>query len=120
EWTVQATLTSGGTSWATVTLAAHVREEIVPLSISNLETLVGRSHSMTGKVALVSGASRGLGSALVRVLALHGCTVMLNFMHNQSLAGQLCDSLAHTPGKVLLEAGDIGSMEWCQQAERRI
>ncbi len=120
ELTVQATLTSAGTSWATVMLAAYVREDIVPFDISSLERLVGRSQSMTGKVAVVTGASRGLGSALVRVLALHGCTVLMNFLRNHSLAEQLRDSLAETPGKILLEAGDIGSPEWCQLAGRRI
>lgn len=120
EVTIQGTLASSGTVWARVSLAAHVREDLPQSTVSSVEKRVGRSPAMTGKVALVTGGSRGLGSCLVRALALHGCTVVLNFWRSQSLSERLRDSLAGTPGQVVLERGDISSLEWCQGAEKRL
>jgi NAD(P)-dependent dehydrogenase (short-subunit alcohol dehydrogenase family) len=120
ELTIRAALTSGGTKWATVTLGAYVREDLPEVTTAGVESLVGRSQALQGKVALVTGASRGLGSALVRVLALHGCTVLLNFVRSQREAEQLRDSLSGTPGKVYFEVGDVSSLAWCKEAEKRI
>jgi NAD(P)-dependent dehydrogenase (short-subunit alcohol dehydrogenase family) len=120
EVTIRANLMSSGTTWAKVSLGAYVREDLPEVTAASVEKLVGRSQSLLGKVALVTGASRGLGSTLVRVLALHGCTVVLNFVRSWAQAEQVRDSMSGTPGKVLLEGGDVGSLEWCQEAGLRI
>jgi NAD(P)-dependent dehydrogenase (short-subunit alcohol dehydrogenase family) len=117
ELSIEGTLTSGGEIWARVELAAHVREDVPPITVASVEALVGRGQSLAGKVALITGASRGLGSALVHALALHGCSVILNFAHNRALAEQLRDSLTNAPGKVILDQGDAGSLAWCKDAE---
>ncbi len=35
--------------------------------------------SLTGKVALVTGGSRGIGSAIARMLAAHGADVAITY-----------------------------------------
>ena len=42
-----------------------------------------------GKVAIVTGSSRGLGRAIVRELADHGCKVTINYFQSKELAQQL-------------------------------
>src|SRR5205807_2900433 len=84
------------------------------------EKLVGHSKSLVGKTAFVTGASRGLGACLVRALALHGCTVVMNFLSSQGHAEQVRDSLAQTPGKVLLERGDIADLGWCVELQAKL
>ena len=42
-----------------------------------------------GKVAIVTGSSRGLGRAIVRELADHGCKVVINYFQSKELAEQL-------------------------------
>ncbi|MET1019482.1 MAG: SDR family NAD(P)-dependent oxidoreductase, partial [Microterricola sp.] len=42
---------------------------------------------LTGKVALVTGSSRGIGSAIARGLAAAGATVVLNGLDEQRLEG---------------------------------
>ena len=42
-----------------------------------------------GKVAIVTGSSRGLGRAIVRELADHGCKVVINYFQSKDQAEQL-------------------------------
>jgi NAD(P)-dependent dehydrogenase (short-subunit alcohol dehydrogenase family) len=120
ELTIQANLQSAATSWAKVTIGAHVREDLPLITIESVEKLVGRSQKLAGKVALVTGASRGLGASLVRVLALNGCTVLLNYARSQHEAERLQQSLADVPGRVALTPGDAANAEWCLETERHI
>jgi NAD(P)-dependent dehydrogenase (short-subunit alcohol dehydrogenase family) len=119
ELSIDATLSSGSETWARAELAAHVREDVPPITVASVERFASRSESLKGKVALVTGASRGLGSALVHALALHGCTVILNFVRNRNLAEQVRGSIGRS-GTVVLEQGDAGDPEWCQETAERV
>jgi len=46
-----------------------------------------------GKVAIVTGSSRGLGRAIVRELADHGCRVVINYFQSKEQAEQLLAEL---------------------------
>jgi acetoacetyl-CoA reductase len=46
-----------------------------------------------GKVAIVTGGSRGLGRAIVRELADHGCKVVINYYQSKEQADQLLAEL---------------------------
>lgn len=120
ELTIRGTLHSNSITWARVTLGTHVREDLPLASTESVEKMVGRSQKLSGKVALVTGSSRGLGASLVRVLSLHGCTVLLNFVRSQHQAEQLRDTLAQVPGQVVLVPGDAGSAKWCEDTEKRV
>jgi len=47
----------------------------------------------SGKVAIVTGSSRGLGRAIARELADHGCRVAVNYYQSKELAEQLVAEL---------------------------
>jgi NAD(P)-dependent dehydrogenase (short-subunit alcohol dehydrogenase family) len=120
ELTIEARLISHGKTWANATLAAHVREELTPATTESVERLVGRSSALSGKIAFVTGSSRGLGAALVRVLALHGSTVIANFATSTAAAEELRSSLSGVPGRVVLEPGNIADPNWCARAQQRL
>lgn len=65
---------------------------------------------LTDKVALVSGASRGIGLAIAAGLAAEGCKVAIVARHKSTLAAA-AEQLTATagPGRVLAITADLGS-----------
>ena len=120
ELSIRAQLSSDGETWAKATISAHVRQDVPAATTEKIEELVGRSESLSGKVAFVTGASRGLGACLVRALALHRCTVVMNFLSSQADAEQVRASLAQTSGKILFEKGDVADVRWCLELQHRL
>ena len=89
-------------------------------SVSELASLVPQSEQLKGKVALVVGASRGLGAMISAALVLQGCTVVVNFNRSESEARSLQANLKEAPGSVDLAKGDAADVSWCEQLEERI
>jgi NAD(P)-dependent dehydrogenase (short-subunit alcohol dehydrogenase family) len=48
---------------------------------------------LSGKVALVTGASRGIGRAIAQKLASAGCDVAVNYYNSHEAAEALCAEL---------------------------
>lgn len=64
------------------------------------------SKNLTGAVALVTGASSGIGQATARVLAQHGAAVALVARRKERLDA-LAGEIEREGGKALAIAGDI-------------
>ncbi|OLT04182.1 oxidoreductase [Pseudonocardia sp. CNS-004] len=58
------------------------------------------SEPLTGKVALVTGGSRGLGAATVRLLAEQGADVGFTYVSSEKQAHAIVDEVRGTGGKV--------------------
>lgn len=93
-------------------LTAFARHELPPASDDALEAAVGRSEALLGRVALVTGASRGLGAAIAHALALHGCTVIGTYLSSAAEAEALAARLSSTPGRFIPMRGDAGDPAW--------
>ncbi|HLL87671.1 MAG TPA: SDR family NAD(P)-dependent oxidoreductase, partial [Tepidisphaeraceae bacterium] len=69
---------------------------------------------LTGKVALVTGASRGIGAAIARKLASDGAAVAVNYARNAAAADQVVADVERAGGRavaVRADLTDVGQIE---------
>ena len=71
------------------------------------EVMVPRSKSLAGKVALVTGASRGIGRAIALELAGRGAVVAVNCRSNIHRAEEVRDEIVDAGGTSEVFQGDV-------------
>ena len=62
-------------------------------SSSTVNDLQGRASSLQGKIALVTGGSRGIGKAIALELGQRGATVIINYLKNHDAAKTAIEEL---------------------------
>jgi 3-oxoacyl-[acyl-carrier protein] reductase len=65
------------------------------------------SDALASRVALVTGASGGIGAAIARALAGAGAAVALSYAHDAARADELARELASEGGRVLTTGADL-------------
>ena len=61
------------------------------------------------RLALVTGASRGIGAAIARELAAAGCRILLNYRSDERGAAEVKDSIVAAGGEATLLRFDVGN-----------
>jgi 3-oxoacyl-[acyl-carrier protein] reductase len=64
------------------------------------------SAELDGRIALVTGGSRGIGAAICEELAAAGAIVAVNYARNAEAAGEVCGRIAAAGGTVKGVRGD--------------
>ncbi len=64
-------------------------------------------RELSGQVALVTGASRGLGRGIAEVLAENGADVVVNFHHAQLQADELVAEIVGRGGRAIAVQADV-------------
>ena len=69
------------------------------------------SRELDGRVALVTGGSRGIGAAICEELAAAGATVAVNYARNAEAADEVCGRIAAGGGIAHAVQGDVASAD---------
>src|SRR4030095_244888 len=66
-----------------------------------------RRAPLQGKVALVTGASRGIGAAAAKRLAQSGASVVINYHQNQEAAQKVLEQVETKGGRGMIFQADV-------------
>ena len=73
------------------------------------------TNSLSGKVAIVTGASRGIGAEIALAYARCGMTVVINYLNDSQSAGKVASEIIKMGGDVLLAQGNVSVREDVQK-----
>lgn len=66
---------------------------------------------LTGKIALITGGSRGIGKAIAKRLASEGATVIINYTQNEEAANQTKKEIEESGGQVITSKFDVSDFD---------
>src|SRR5260221_515310 len=72
--------------------------------------LISRENPMSklvGKVAVVTGASKGIGAGVAKALAAEGAAVVVNYASSQAGAMAVVDAITTSGGRAIAAQGDV-------------
>lgn len=69
------------------------------------------SKRLAGKVAVVTGASKGIGAGIAKQLAAEGAAVVVNYASSKEGADQVVNEIQSSGGKAIAVQGDVAKSQ---------
>jgi 3-oxoacyl-[acyl-carrier protein] reductase len=69
------------------------------------------SQKLAGKVAVVTGASKGIGAGIAKALAEEGAAVVVNYASSKQAAERVVADIARNGGKAIAVQGDVSKQD---------
>src|ERR1700747_1093707 len=66
-----------------------------------------KNGKLTGKIAVVTGASKGIGAGIAKQFAAEGAAVVVNYASSKSDADKVVDEIAKAGGKAVAIQGSV-------------
>jgi 3-oxoacyl-[acyl-carrier protein] reductase len=82
-----------------------------PANIHSKETIMSK---LSGKVAIVTGASKGIGAAIAKSLAAAGASVVVNYASSKDGADAVVEAITGAGGKAVAVGGDVSNAAGAQ------
>jgi NAD(P)-dependent dehydrogenase (short-subunit alcohol dehydrogenase family) len=111
---VAAALWTGVTPVASAQIEAFVRPRLLPVEPALVRAALPDMPRVTGRTAVVIGASRGLGAALALALAVQGYEVIGCYQVSQGMAGEVA------AGGPVMVCGDAADPAFCEGLARQV
>ena len=70
------------------------------------------SKKLEGKVAVVTGASKGIGAEIARQLAAEGAAVVVNYASSKAGADKVVADITARGGRAVAVKGDVSKNRW--------
>ena len=102
--TADSTITNGSTVHEP---ASH---EVVPNGITSNGSVQSPPKSLSGKVALVTGASRGIGAGIALELGSRGASVVVNYVKTKSSADEVVQQIEKFGSKAVAIQADVSKV----------
>src|SRR5579859_6233208 len=82
--------------------------------------IVLKDQTLQGRVALITGASRGIGAATARLFAQHGAAVGVNYHTNAARAQEVVEGIRAFGGRALALQASVERTEEVEAMVQRV